>query len=361
MRRAFLISLATVLVVTGAITVLGAGSPKGKQYKIVFDSAFGLVKGADFKVGGVPVGSIKDLDVRRSDARALITVMVSKAGDGFGGLRESATCTINPQSLIGEYFVDCQPGKSGPLLKSGATIDVQKTTSPIPPDLVLDIARRPVAERFSIIFSELGVGFAARGRDINETIRRAIPALQSTSRVLELLARKRQTLAALSRESGQVLKVLGARHADVTDFVTAAKDAASATADRREAVAETFRRFPGFLDELTPTMSDLGVAARQMTPALADLRVAAPSVTSLLNTLRPFAQASLPAVTSLGDASRSGRTASLEARSLVARLSDLGAASPEPAKNLRIILRHLDNRKFAVEKDPDSPTGAGYT
>ncbi len=363
MRRAFLAGLLVVLVAGGAVVLLGAGKgATGKKYKIVFDNAFGLTKGADFKVGGVAVGSISDLDVHDSDARALVTVEASKGGDGFAGLRDSATCTINPQSLIGEYFVDCQPGTKGKLLDSGATIPVKRTTSPIPPDLVLDISRRPVAERFSIIFSELGVGFAARGGEVNETIRRAIPAIKTTDDVLRLLARKRQTLADLARESGQVLKVLGRRRTDVTDFVTEAKGAASATADRREAVAETFRRFPGFLDELEPTMRDLGTASRQFTPALADLRVAAPSVTALLNTLRPFSKASRPAVNTLGDTSKSGRTASREASSLVSRLGTLGTSAPEPAKNLRIILDHLDNRDFAVEKDSDSPGGgAGYT
>jgi virulence factor Mce-like protein len=361
LRRTFLIGLATVLVIAGAVIATGAGSPKGKTYKIVFDNAFGLTKGADFKVGGVAVGSISDLDVSRHDARAVIEVTASKSGAGFDGLRDDASCTINPQSLIGEYFVDCQPGQKGELLDSGATIPVTQTTSPIPPDLVLDIMRRPIAERFSIIFSQLGVGFAARGGDINETIRRAVPALQTTNRVLRILARKRKTLTDLSRESGQVLKVLGRRRDDVTDFITEAGDAAAATADRREAVAETFRRFPGFLDELTPTMRDLGTASREMTPTLADLRAAAPQVTSLLNTLRPFARASVPAVRSLGKASASGVVASREARSLVDGLRRLGAAAPEPAKNLRMILDHLGDRRFAVEKDPDSPEGAGYT
>ena len=362
MKRALIALGIVVFVAGGALAAFGAGdSATGKEYKVVFDSAFGLVKGADFKVGGVPVGSIQDLDVDRKDARAIVTVGVSQGGKGFGGLRDSATCTVNPQSLIGEYFVDCQPGKTGKLLKTGATIPVKRTTSPIPPDLVLNVMRMPVAQRFSIIFSELGAGFAARGDDINETIRRAVPALQTTDEVLKLLARNRRTLASLARDSGTVLEVLGERREDVGDFVVEAENAASVTADRRDEVAETFRRFPGFLDQLTPTMRDLGTAAREQAPALADLRAAAPSVTSLLNTLRPFSQASLPAVTSLGDASESGRTASREAASLVGRLGDLGAMSPEPSKNLRIILDHLDDRRNAVERDPESPTGAGYT
>ena len=71
--------------------------------------------------------------------------------------------------------------------------------------------RRPVAERFSIILSELGVGFAARGDDVNQTIRRALPALQSTNEVLRVLGDNNRMLADLARESGQVLEVLGRR------------------------------------------------------------------------------------------------------------------------------------------------------
>ncbi|MEJ7893037.1 MAG: MlaD family protein [Solirubrobacteraceae bacterium] len=361
MRRAFVIGLIAVAAIAGATFALGAGSAKGKTYKVVLDSAFGLVKGADFKVGGVAVGSISDLDVDRKTARALVEVEVSSDSAGFGGLRDSATCTVAPQSLIGEYFVDCQPGKDGELLESGATIPVDRTSSPIPPDLVLNVMRRPIAERFAIIFGELGIGFAARGNDVNETIRRAIPALQTTNDVLALLADKRRTLASLARDSGTVFKVLGERREDVGDFVVEANNAAQATAVRRVELAETFRRFPDFLDQLEPTMRDLGTASRLQAPALADLRAAAPTVNSLLDTLGPFARASEPAIDSLGDAGRAGRVASQEAASLVSRLSDLGTVSREPANNLDIILDHLDDRDNAVEPDSDSPTGAGYT
>jgi len=360
-RRAFVIGLIAVAAIAGATFALGAGSAKGKTYKVTLDSAFGLVKGADFKVGGVAVGSISDLDVDRKTARAVVEVEVSSDSAGFGGLRDSATCTVAPQSLIGEYFVDCQPGKDGELLESGATIPVDRTSSPIPPDLVLNVMRQPIAERFSIIFGELGIGFAARGADVNETIRRAIPALQTTNDVLGLLADKRRTLASLARDSGTVFKVLGERRDDVGDFVVEANNAAQATAVRRVELAETFRRFPDFLDQLEPTMVDLGTASRLQAPALADLRAAAPTVNSLLDTLGPFARASEPAIDTLGDASRAGRVASREASSLVSRLSDLGTVSREPANNLDIILDHLNDRDNAVEPDDGSPTGAGYT
>ncbi|HVL95426.1 MAG TPA: MlaD family protein [Solirubrobacteraceae bacterium] len=361
MRRALTALLVVAVATAGAVVAAGAGhSDDGRlTYRIVFDNAFGLVKQADFKVGGVAVGSIKDLDVKRDDARALVTVEATDPG--FGGLQRDAQCMIEPQSLIGEYFVNCQPGKDPRALEEGATIPVEQTESPIPADLVTNIMRRPYRERFSIILSQLGAGLAARGGDLNDTIRRALPALQETRRVLKVLGDNRRTLRTLARDSGAVMKVLGERRRDVGRFVTESRDLAVATAERRDALAETFRRFPAFLDELEPTMNDLGAASRDLAPTFADLRVAAPSLTGLLRTLTPFARALEPATTSLGETGRTGRRAAREARSLVTLLRQLGRNSREPANNLDIVLADLDDRDRAIAPDPDSPEGKGYT
>lgn len=341
--------------------VLSTGASDGgdpPRYSMVFDNASGLVEGADFRVGGVAVGSIESFDIA-PQARAKVEVSVSDTS--FGEMRSDAFCKIAQQSLIGEYYIECEPGVNGEPLEPGATIPVEQTASPIAADLVQNIMRRPYRERFSIILSELGAGFASRGGDVNETIRRSIPALRETNRVLDLLADNREVLRRLAADSGELNKKLGDGRDDVARFVTQAGETAAVTAERREALAATFRQFPGFLDELTPTLRDLGTTAREMTPALADLRAAAPSTTALLNTLPPFARASEPAVTSLGAASTLGRTAVRESASTVASLANLGERTAEPAKNLAIIAEHLDDRRFAAEKDPDSPGGEGYT
>ena len=359
MKRALAIVVVIACAAAAAVVAGAGGETAGEKYKIVFDNAFGLTEGADFRVGGVVVGRIDDLDVERRTSRALVTASITKPG--FAALREDVSCELNPQSLIGEYFVNCEPGQKGEVLQDGATIPVERTASPIPADLVTNVMRRPYRERFRIILDELGIGLAARGDDLNETIGRALPALRETQRVLKVLGDNRATLRQLTADSGRVLKVLGQRREDVGDFVVEARDAAETTASRREALQETLRRFPGFLDELEPTLADLGTAARLQAPAFADLRAAAPDVTRLLNTLAPFARASRPAVESLGDAARVGRRAVREAESTVDELGEIGRRAPEPANNLDLIVKDLDDRSRAVEKDPDSPTGQGYT
>ena len=358
MRRLALIAL--IVVGLGAFVMTTGASDGGDppRYSIIFDNASGLVELGDFRVGGVAVGKIESFDVAPK-ARARVDVTVTDTG--FGQLRSDAFCKIAQQSLIGEYYIECEPGTKGKPLEDGATIPLEQTASPIPFDLVQNVMRRPYRERFAIILSELGAGFASRGEDVNDTIRRAVPALQETNRVLKVLGDNRKVLRRLAADSGAVMRVLGDRRRDVSRFVTQAGETASVTAERREALAETFRRFPGFLAEFTPTLRNLGTAAREQTPALADLRAAAPSVISLLDTLPPFARASEPAVNSLADASRLGRTAVRESSSTVRLLGTLGEATQEPANNLRFVLEHLDDRGFAAEKDPDSPGGAGYT
>ena len=344
----------------GVIISAGAGGGSGgNTYKVVLDNAFGLTQGADMKVAGVRAGKVESLDVDRRTARAIVTVSVSRAG--FGSFRSDVFCEVRPQSLIGEYYLDCDPGKSARVLPPGSTIAVTHTASTIAPDIVQDILREPYRERLRIIFNELGAGLAARGPDLNATIRRAVPALRETDKVLNILADNRRTIRSLTYEADGVLSRLAANRRNVGRFVVAARNSAVASANRRAALAATVHKLPGFLEQLRPTLADLGTAAREQTPTLADLRASAPSLTSFFDRLGPFADASRPAIRSLGKASVTGRKAATDARPTVAELRRFATPSPEVAHNLAMILADLDDRSRATEPDSDSPGGKGYT
>lgn len=363
MTRILAILLVAAAVIAG-IVVLATGSKSGRnglsanEYRVDLDNAFGLTTGADFRVAGVKVGSIKELNLDPKTASAIAVVGVDKPE--FAALTRDTTCTIKPQSLIGEYFMDCQPGK-GARLAQGGTIPIANTSGTIPPDLVMNILRLPYRQKLSIILGELGQGFAARGGDINETIRRAIPALRDTDNVLRILSDERQTLAQLTRDGDTVIGALDGNRADVARFIAEAGNTATISARRRTELAGTIRRLPRFQQLLRPTLRDLGVAARRQTPALRDLRLAAPSLTTLLNRLGPFADASVPAVRSLGQASVVGTKAVQDARGTVRTLRTVATGAQEPITNLRFILEHLNDRANAVEKNPRSPGGAGFT
>ncbi len=354
-----LLAIAVVLAVAGAATLVATseGTADELRHTVVLDNAFGLTEGSDLRSSGVVIGSIAKLDVQRSTARALATIQITRPS--FAGLREDVFCTVQPQSLIGEYYLDCEPGtKPGPAPR---TIPVEQTAGTIPPDLVLDIMRRPARERFGIILTELGIGLAARGDDVQTTLRRAVPALRETDKVLRILDANRRTLNQLTRDADTVLAGLAANRRDVARFVTEAGETAQISASRADALAATVDKLPRFLRVLRPTLADLGTTARLQTPALRDLRLAAPSLTELLRRLGPFADSARPAVRGLGKASDSGIPAVKAARSTVSQLRALGSRSTEPMRNLRFVLEDVNDRGRAVEPNRLSPTGAGFT
>jgi virulence factor Mce-like protein len=344
-------------VCAGAFVLAGAsekkGDGEGRTYKIMFDNAFGLTKGGDFRVGGVNAGQTTAFDVvkkKGESPKAVVTVDVSKPG--FGDFRKDASCEIRPQSLIGEYYVDCQPGKSPEHLEDGGTVPVDQTSSTIPVDLVNDIMRRPYRERFRLLITELGTGLAGRPDDLQEVLKRAHPGLRETSRVLRILGDQNEVIKNFITDSDTVVTELEKNKKDVVRWVEEAGDAAEISATRRDELRTQFERFPSFLDELRPTMERLGEMADEQTPLLADLERAAPDLDTFFTRLGPFAEASRPAVRSLGEMGEVGTKAFTEGKQEVAELNKLAVNAPPFAKPLRQFLQTIDDRKRAIENDP---------
>ncbi len=134
-----------------------------------------------------------------------------------------------------------------------------------------NILRRPYAERFSILLSEFGTGLAGRGKELNEVISRANPALKETDRVLAVLARQNRVLANLARDSDAALAPLAREKEAVSDFIVQANRTGEATAERRADIERGIERLPRFLRELRPLMADLGGFAGQAAPVARDL------------------------------------------------------------------------------------------
>ncbi|MDQ3723249.1 MAG: MlaD family protein, partial [Actinomycetota bacterium] len=219
---------AAAITATAWIAVTSAGAADEQRHAVVLDNAFGLTEGSDLRSSGVTIGKVEKLSVQRSTARALARIVVTKPS--FAGFRSDVFCEVKPQSLIGEYYLDCDPGTK----PGGAprTIPVEQSAGAIAPDVVLDILRRPARERFGLILSELGTGLAGRGEDLNTTLRRAVPALRETDKVLGILDANSKTLRQLTRDADTVLAGLARNRGDVARFVREAGDTTQGSASR---------------------------------------------------------------------------------------------------------------------------------
>jgi virulence factor Mce-like protein len=347
-------SLLVVALACGAALALGAREDSGgagTTYELMFDNAFGLTEGGDFKIAGVRAGRTSEFKVV-GQARPVALVKAEVTEPGLADLREDARCEIRPQSLIGEYFVDCQPGTSPNRLPDGGRVPVEQTSSTIPPDLLNDVMRRPYRERLRIVVNELGAGLAGRPDDLGDALRRAHPGLRETSETLRILGRQTHTIERFIADADTVVGELERGKRDVTRFVREAGRTAEVSASRRTELAQTFERLPAFLTELEPYMGRLGDLADAQTPVLRDLEDASDELDVFLTRLRPFTEEGRPALEALGDASAVGLRAVRATDEEIAELRRLARDAPELAKPLRQFLQTLDDRSRAVEPDP---------
>lgn len=364
MRRPLLIG-AVVAVVIVAIVLLVSGGSGGGGYVVraIFDNGGFMVKGEQVRVAGANVGEIQSVGVtlpgeidaydkngkgKSVSGKAVIAMLITDPG--FQDFRSDASCLIRPQSLIGEKFVDCRPtvprapGSSpAPALKQIPTghpgagqylLPLGNNSTSVDPDLINDINKLPYAQRFRLIFSELGASLAGRGADIEAAVKRANPALRDIDRLLAILNGQRDQLTQLASDSQQILGPLSRERAQVAGFFTNSGAAAQASAERGEDLEASLRKFPAFLSEFRQTMRSLEGFSDAATPVFGDLGKAAPSFTEATRLLTPFSAASTVALKSLGANGELAGPTLRAADPVVRKARDLAISGAEPTTKL---------------------------
>ena len=332
MRR--LVVLLMMAAGIGAVVVgMGAagGGSGATSYRVdaIFDRTAALIPGQKVKVAGAPVGLVSDITLTE-DRRARVQMDVQ---EGFAPFKEDARCIIRAEALIGEKFIQCDPGsrRARPLEGEGGeapTVPLERNSVPVEIDTILSTFRRPYRERLRILLSEFGVGLSGRSEDLDATIRRANPALREANELLRVLARERDSLAQLVEGTDAALAELASRRSQVQSFIERADQVTQATASRRSELSETVRRAPALLAEAEPAARRLSSFAREATPIARQLRAAAPAVNAVLEDVAPLSEAAVPALQRLSRTAKIGRSTVRAALPVANRLRGATAGMP---------------------------------
>jgi phospholipid/cholesterol/gamma-HCH transport system substrate-binding protein len=350
MRRLATGTLLVIALVGAAVFAVGAGNSDGGSYEVraIFDDVASAVPGEDVKIAGAKIGAIESMDVTPQNKAA---VVLNITDSDFAPFHRDAHCTVRPQSLIGEKYVECDPGTgSYPALRkihSGTgkgqyLLPLANTSAPVDLDLVNNVMRLPYRQRFAIILSELGTGFAGRGEDLNAVIHRANPALRETDKVLKQLADENVTLKNLASESDQALAPLARERGHLAGFIKNAGEVGAATAQKSRQIEASINKLPAFLRQLKPTLQDLGSVADEMTPTLTDLDRAAPGLSRLVLELGPFSRSATISLRTLGQTTDVGGPVLKKARPVVQDLRTFAKNAKPVATNLDDLTASLD-------------------
>jgi ABC-type transporter Mla subunit MlaD len=305
MRRLAAIALGLLLIagVATALASSGSGAASTGRFDVIFDNARGLVSGQLVKIAGARAGEVSSVHLTPGYKARIEATVLGK----FMPFHRDATCTIRPEGLIAENYLECDPGTPGsPPLRSSdgrpPTVPVTHTTEPVSLIDLFNTFNLSTRQRLTLLFNELGIATAARGQDLNQILLRANPTLALARQTIGILLRQQSQLGTLI-DSTATIAAQGAGHTGVLKtFLDRAAALTSLTASHRSPLAQGIRRLPGLLSVARPALSQLDTVARNGTPLLTQLQAAAPALEQVSGDLKPFVAAANPGLGKLAAA-----------------------------------------------------------
>ncbi len=251
-----------------------------------FKDAGGILKNYNVKIGGVPGGRVTKITLDKDD-----TVNVQmKLDKDAGKIGPGASASVRPVNLLGEKYVDLDPGDLNNPLPSGSVIPESKTAVPVEIDDALNILDPDTRTAMKLIISEAGISMAGRGTDFNKMLTQLPPALDSARKVVSEVAAENKQLENAIVKGDRVINEFNDKSDNITNFVDSAGRALQTAAERRAQLGATVRTAPAALTELRQALGNLDSTAKDLTPAAVDLQVATPSLANTLRRAPAFAK-----------------------------------------------------------------------
>jgi phospholipid/cholesterol/gamma-HCH transport system substrate-binding protein len=251
------------------------------ELKATFASANNLQPKSPVRIAGVNVGVVKEVQPLGDGKGAEVTMEITK--DGLP-IHKDAEMKIRPRIFLeGNFFVDVQPGTpSAPVVKSGDTIPVNQTATPVQlGDLLTALQSDTRQDLKTLIYEYATKGLGDGGSQAyNRSLDSAPEAFRTSALANEAtLGQQPHDLSNVLRGQQRLFSELAQNPATLQDLVT-----------------QLNVTFGAFAREDAPLRATI--------PALRDvLRVGTPALVSLdsaLPPLRAFARDALPGTISSG-------------------------------------------------------------
>jgi phospholipid/cholesterol/gamma-HCH transport system substrate-binding protein len=248
----------------------------------------GLRAGSDVRIRGQRIGQVHG--VHFNDG-AQIEVQLP---DGFV-LYKDATARIRSRSLLGQKYVQIEPGTAaaGPL--GVAVLPKDHTTTVVDIVDLVDTFDDATRKALHTALLETGTGFAGRGPDLNDIIAASPDLLADLNLTGRTLTADETRLVAFLATAERLSGRFTGREQELENLIKQMGDTLLAVAtDQGQPLADTVHKLPSTLDALTPALSDLGKAAAALGPAVHDLGPTAAALGAVTPDLRAALRESVP-------------------------------------------------------------------
>jgi phospholipid/cholesterol/gamma-HCH transport system substrate-binding protein len=259
---------------------LAQGNPYVHRYSVHarFANTINLGSNDFVEIHGVRVGRVGNLTPVDGLADTVLRI-----DDSGVRLHDDATAAVRLKSLVGESYVDVNPGTaSRPELADGALLPLARTSSPVQLDQVLNTLDPATRTALAGLLTELGSGVRGRSGDIAGLVRQSESTLGSTGATFhafdapqlgDLLATLQADTGVLADRSAALTGIfrngnsfLGALAPDTTNIQAVIVDAADTLARLDSVLRDRTQGLGNTLDELDAVTRNTGTLVEQARP-----------------------------------------------------------------------------------------------
>jgi phospholipid/cholesterol/gamma-HCH transport system substrate-binding protein len=277
-------------------------------------------QGQSIRVAGVQVGKIQQVELK--NGVAVVTTQIDAKWVKKLGLRSDATMLLRPRTGLKDMFIELDPGGSGHLLKSGATIPVSNTAPDVNPDEFLSSLDADTRQYLELLINGGGKGLANHGNDLNALFKVLTPTNQDLKRLTQAIAQRRADLKQLVTRYADLTNTLANSDTQIHTLVNASDAVFRAFASQNQNIAAAVSKLPSTLQTTTATLTKVKTFApllrdtlccsnHSLTPAFRQLNATNQQVLPFMRAalhptrdqIRPFVRRARPYVRQLRPAS----------------------------------------------------------
>ncbi len=233
-------ALVLVLLVILYLLLAGGG---GTEYKLLFAEANQLVRGDQVQVGGVAVGSIKDI-VLTKENKALITINVESS---LTPLHEGTTAQVRVPSLtsVANRYIALSPGPNNrPALPAGATLPTSATQGVVDLDQLFNTFNPQTRKALQEVLQGSAEQYAGTNPDFRLSVKYFGPALAAGAHLFGELTQDQKTFTDFVVESAKALTTIGDHGEQLSEWVEHANKTFQAVGSKQTQLIAALHQLP---------------------------------------------------------------------------------------------------------------------
>jgi phospholipid/cholesterol/gamma-HCH transport system substrate-binding protein len=291
-------ALAIVVLIVAFIAFSGGGS---STYKLEFSEADQLVRGDQVQVGGVPVGSVKDIALT-NDFKAVVTISVDSS---LVPLHAGTTAQVRVPSLssVANRYIALSPGpNSAAELPSDARLPASKTGSVTDLDQLFNTLNPKTRKGLQQFVQGTAEQYVGQGKSLQGATEYFAPSLAATDHFFGELVRDQATFTKFLVETAKAVTTIGARKDQLSDFVENANTTFAAVGSQQANLAAGLKQLPVTLRQGNRTLTDLPPTLSALTKLVNASKPTVQPLDKLFSKLQPLVTTATPVVKNFSQA-----------------------------------------------------------